>query len=112
MARLNDLAGKWFNAHKAQVVLEQFLKTLPDDVRVFERERQPKTSMGANRLADHHLRARKEDQVNHDTQVIGEREGDKLGKCAMWQACTSGEGLPSEDGKTTGTREGVFNKQV
>ena len=63
---LNDLATKWLKERKSreevvdQIVLEQFLKTLPDDIRVYIRERSPKTSEEAAKVADDYLQARKE----------------------------------------------------
>ena len=54
VTRLNDLAGKWLQSYKTreelldQVVLEQFLRTLPEEVRVFVRERHPQTSVDAS----------------------------------------------------------------
>ena len=43
------------------VVLEQLVSTLPVDVRVFVKERKPKTSLEAAEIADDYLRARKQD---------------------------------------------------
>lgn len=56
------------------IVLEQFLKTLPEDVRVFVRERSPGTSGEAAKLADGYLQAWKEDLASRE---ISRREGDK-----------------------------------
>ena len=80
VARLNDLATKWLKSKKSreevvdQIILEQFLKTLPDDVRVFVRERGPGTSVEAAKLADDYLQARKEDLANKEA---GKKGGDK-----------------------------------
>ena len=58
VTRLGDLANRWLKACdtaeevKDAVVLEQLLNSLPDDVRVFVRERKPKTSAEAGKLAD------------------------------------------------------------
>ena len=41
-----------------QIVCEQFLKTLPDDVRVFVRERGPRTSTEGAKLTDDYFQAR------------------------------------------------------
>ena len=63
---MNDLATKWLKERKSreevvdQIILEQFLKTLPDDIRVYIRERSPKTSEEAAKVADDYLQARKE----------------------------------------------------
>ena len=40
------------------VVLEQLLNKLPEDARFFVKERKPKTSMEAGRLADNYIAAR------------------------------------------------------
>ena len=53
--------------------MEQFLKTLPEDIRVFVRERSPGSSEEAAKLADDYLQARKEELVSHD----GNKRGDK-----------------------------------
>ena len=67
-ARLEDLVEKWLHACKDRaevmdtVVLEQLLiETLPTDVRIFVKERQPKTSEEAAKLADDYCMARKQD---------------------------------------------------
>ena len=65
--RLADLAEKWLKTYQTraelldQVVLEQFLKSLPDEVRVFVKERKPTSSEQASKLADDFRQARKED---------------------------------------------------
>ena len=79
--RLNDLVTKWLESKKSreevldQIVLEQFLKTLPDDVRVLVRERSPGKSEEAAKLADSYLQARKEDKE------LNRKEGDKSRRC-------------------------------
>ena len=66
LARLDDLATKWMKSCttrdelKDLVILEQLLTMLPEDVRLFVRERKPKTSVEASKLADDYLLARKE----------------------------------------------------
>ena len=66
VARLVDLAEKWMQGCTSiaevtdVVVLEQVTNTLPGDVRVFVKERKPKTSLEAAELADDYLRARKQ----------------------------------------------------
>ena len=63
-ARLQDLAEKWLKACTTpealmdQVILEQLLNTLPQEVRVWVRERKPKTSEEASQLADDYVQAR------------------------------------------------------
>jgi len=62
--RLLDLVRKWMADHKsvAEVLevlaIEQFLATLPENVRVWVRERKPKTCAEAGTLADDFQRAR------------------------------------------------------
>lgn len=63
-----------------RVVLEQFHNSLPEEVRVFIRERQPKTSEEAGRLADDYYQARKESQVGKGTNRDKGAGGEKL-KC-------------------------------
>ena len=53
-------------------MLEKFLNTLPEEVRVFIRGRQPKSS----RLADDYYRARKENQVGKRSHR--DKSGDKV----------------------------------
>ena len=60
-----------------QIILEQFLKTLADDVRVFVRERNPESSEEAAKLADGYLQARRGDPTSKD---VSRRVGDKSGK--------------------------------
>ena len=45
---------------KDQVILEQLVNSLPDETRVWVRERRPKTSMEARQLADDFAQARKQ----------------------------------------------------
>ena len=65
-ARLDDLADKWTQGCETKeelkdlVVLEQLVNTLPDEVRVWVKERKPKTSMEAGQLADDYIQARKQ----------------------------------------------------
>ncbi len=57
VARLSDLAGKWtqgctsLEELKDLVVLEQLVNTLPEDVRIWVRERKPETSEKAGHAA-------------------------------------------------------------
>ena len=80
VARLTDLAEKWLKNYQTreelldQVILEQFLKTLPDDMRVFVRERHPTTSNEASKFADDYVQARKDGAENQ------KKEGDKSGR--------------------------------
>ena len=64
-ARLVDLASKWLQdctsvaEVKDLVVMEQLINMLPVDVRIFVKERKPKTSEEAAKLADDYWQARK-----------------------------------------------------
>ena len=70
MASVKEVTGR-------SIILEQFLKTLEDDVRVFVRERNPESSEEAAKLADGYLQARREDPTSKD---VSRRVGDKSGK--------------------------------
>ena len=80
LARLTDFAEKWLQAYGTreklldQVILEQFLKTLPDDVRVFVKERHPTTSKEASKLSDDYVQAHK------DGAESQKKDGDKSGR--------------------------------
>ena len=63
--RVRDLAEKWLkdcgsrHAVIDAVVMEQFVDVLPDDVRVWVKERKPRSSEEAGRLAEDYRQARK-----------------------------------------------------
>ena len=67
-ARLGDLAEKWMQKCKTMeevrdlVVLEQLVNALPEEIRVWVKERKPKTSEEASELADDYVQARKQDK--------------------------------------------------
>ncbi len=64
--RLSDAAKKWTKACDSvdalldMVILEQFLDTLQPEVRTWVKERKPKSSTEAGRLADDYAQARKQ----------------------------------------------------
>ena len=60
------------------VILEQFLKTFPDNVRGFVRERSPASSEEAAKLADDYLLARKEEAAGKGAG-LSRSNGDKSG---------------------------------
>ena len=66
VARLYDLASRWMLGRKTVeelkdlVILEQLLDILPEDVRIWVKERKPKSSMEAGQLADDYMQARQE----------------------------------------------------
>ena len=87
VARLDDLAMKWFKSCETmeevidRVILEQFLGMMQEDVRVFVKERQPKTSKEAGKIADDYFQARKENLHGHgDKGVNRGKSGDKSGE--------------------------------
>ena len=65
--RLDDLAEKWLHNCKNKgtlkdtLILEQFINMLPAEVRIFVRERQPKNSTEAAKIADDYILARKQE---------------------------------------------------
>ena len=91
VARLEDLASKWTKGCtsveelKDMVIREQLLSTLPDDVRIFVKERKPKTSAEAGRLADDYIIARKENaagvEKEEEKKVSDRRLPPRCGKC-------------------------------
>ena len=64
-SRLMDLATKWAREYTTReevleiVTTEQLINTMPDEMRVWVRERKPKTSVQAGDLADDYVQARK-----------------------------------------------------
>ena len=62
--KLTDLAGRWLKdcgtaeEVKNAVVKEQLLATLPEDVRMWVKERKPKTTADAAQLAEDYFQAR------------------------------------------------------
>ena len=63
--RIRDLAEKWLKDCRSRqavldaVVKEQFVEVLPDEVRVWVKERKPRTSEEAGKLAEDYRQARK-----------------------------------------------------
>ena len=86
VARLNDLALKWLKSCKSpeevrdKIVLEQFLNMQSDELKVFIRERKPKTSKEAGRLADDFFQARKESGSERDRRSQETRRQEKPGR--------------------------------
>ena len=99
--RLGDLANKWLKGLttveqvKEAIVLEQLLYTLGPSVRVWVKERKPKTALEAGQLADDYSEARKqtakesrpgvdlaspassEKPTRHDQEQPDKEEGDR-----------------------------------
>lgn len=101
VARLDDLATKWLKSCKTaeevkdRVVLEQLFNSLPEGVRVFVKERQPKTSEEAGKLADGYYQARKESMsCQDDRRVNRDKTGDKL---RMQCSCCGKSGHQAKD---------------
>lgn len=75
--RLEDLAKKWtkdcdtVEKIRDRIVLEQFVNTLPSNVKVWVQEHKPETSEVAAKLADDYLQARK-------TTISEEKKGKPL----------------------------------
>jgi len=73
-ARLQDLADKWTQGCRSReelkdlIVLEQLVSTLPENVRIWVKERKLKTSAEAGQLADDYAQARKQ---NNNSDVNG-----------------------------------------
>ena len=67
-----------------QVVLEQFLQTLPEYVRIYVRERSPTTCGEAAKLADDYLQARKEEQASSGA---GRKDGDRWSGARRCHRC-------------------------
>ncbi|XP_064398193.1 uncharacterized protein LOC135344837 [Halichondria panicea] len=73
--RLEDLAKKWLkecdtvDKLRDAVVLEQFLNSLPAEVRVWVQEHKPKTSEAAAQLADNYLQARQDSVVSEGSST-------------------------------------------
>jgi len=63
--RVKDLAEKWLKDCRDKeavvdvVVKEQFVEVLPEEVRVWVKERKPRTTQEAGRLAENYRQARK-----------------------------------------------------
>ena len=79
VTRLKDLASKWLKDRATRddvldaVVLEQFLTTMPPDLRVWLGERKPKTAAEAAGLADNYVIAREAEAKEHPLTPL-ERE--------------------------------------
>ena len=77
IVRLQDLSRKWTKDKTSAeeivdlMVTEQFLTTLPQELRVWVTDRKPKTSTEAGQMADEYVQTRKSTQESK--QVLGER---------------------------------------
>ena len=94
--RLQDAVGKWtkdctsVQQIREAIVTEQLLSTLPEEIRVWVKERKPKTSMEAGVLADDYIQARKAfaDQKKVDQ---GKRQEKRETPARKWcRLCESG----------------------
>ena len=71
VARLEDLATKWMQECESietlrdLVILEQLITALPEKVRIWVKERKPKTSVEAGQLADDYAQARRQTAVGN-----------------------------------------------
>ena len=81
VARLKDMEHKWtkectsLEQMRELIVREQFLDTLPTDLRVRVAERKPKTALEAGELADDYLRARRQPKELKKQPTTGEKRG-------------------------------------
>ena len=97
-SRLRDLTDKWMQGcnsvedMKDRIVMEQLINTMPSQVRVWVKERKPKTSKEAGELADDYVQAR---GLEIDTHNPGFRKTVKPG--------TPDKGLSNEE--ATGGRK-------
>ena len=70
---------------KDMVILEQLVNTLPDDVRIFVKERKPKPNEEASRLVDDYIIARKENaaavEMKEEKKVPDRCLPPSCGKC-------------------------------
>ena len=79
VARLTDLAARWtqgcqsIEEQKDLVVLEQLLNILPEDVRIWVKERKPKSSLEAGQLADDYVQARRQEQIGKTNGPVPRR---------------------------------------
>ena len=93
--RLQDLARKWTRECTTveelleAIVVEQLIHTLPEDIRVWVRERKPKSSLEARQLADDYQQARRtapldtsaEQHKHSGKQLRGEQVGKRCHSC-------------------------------
>ena len=89
VAKLDYLATKWLKSAETveqirdKIVLEQFLSTLPEEVRVFVEERKPGTSEDAGKLADDYFQARMESRLQgHSGKLATRGTGEKKDRMA------------------------------
>ena len=82
ITRLEDLRRKWMRECTTVeqvgdlIVMEQFLNSLPGDIKIWVRERGPKTPREAGELADQYSQARKTGTAH--TPVGSSRSRDKM----------------------------------
>ncbi len=81
------------------LVLEQFINTLPADVRVWVQEHKPKTSEVAAQLADDYLQARKSSSVRREENKTNNSDPDRV--CQVQEKGAQGQRLSREPGQQT-----------
>ena len=121
VARLTDLAGKWMKLYETrekmldQVVLEQFLRTLGDEMRVFVCERHPKTSEEASKFADDYLQARKFETETRNSKKDGDKSARHCLQCGkpghLKQDCRLKLTKPQEQEKGHSPSQGGYPKK-
>ena len=88
VARLDDLSAKWLKSCKTleeirdRITLEQFLGTLQEEVRVFIKERKPKSAEQAGKLADDFVQARKAEEKGGEEKRRNEKTNSR--QCHTW----------------------------
>ena len=112
--RLGDLANKWLKGLntveqvKEAIVLEQQLYTLGPSVRVWVKERKPKTALEAGQLADDYSEARKQTaKESHESRVS--RPGADLTSPASNKKPTQ-EQPDKEEGDKRSTKERHYSR--
>jgi len=88
LARLKDMEQKWTKEYTSVeeicelIVREQFLDTLPSDLRVWVAERKPKTALKAGELVDDYLQARRQTKEPKKQPNMGDkRNSSELRRC-------------------------------
>lgn len=88
--RLTDLAGRWLKdcetveEVKDAVVKEQLLKTLPEDVQMWVKERKPKTTTDAAQLAEDYFQARPAGTVTSKNDRVPPGPCPRCGEAGHW----------------------------
>ena len=88
--RVQDLVEKWLKDCGSRqpaldvVVKEQFVEVLPDEVRVWVKERKPRTSEEAGKLAEDYRQAKKAELWTSTTTTTGQKACYLCGQVGHW----------------------------